>query len=211
MPSATHPHGSTPVSYKLLTQRVITLGILELMTHCGLNTAYPESLLAISGGKVCSDLQQTLQPGWFLESLSPSLCLSWTFQRCVQLRLTMCTRDKRLKRVGHTDTWLSGFAVLPGCGDTCLLALPWNRNIFLSDWECQFSGGCFVVLEHGHQHHLGTTVGDCTSSYWSVLPVLAYRHTGSVDCILKTHAKIQGKDTLDPLARAPDGSTSVLL
>lgn len=68
-----------------------------------------------------------------------------------------------------------------------------------------------MVLEHGHQHHLGTTVGDCASPYWSVLSVLAYRHRGPVDCILKTHTKMQGKDTLDPLARAPHECTSVLL
>lgn len=68
-----------------------------------------------------------------------------------------------------------------------------------------------MVLEHGHRHPLGTTVGDCVSPDSPALPVLAYRHRGPVDCILKTDAKIQGKDTLDLLVGAPDGPTSLLL
>lgn len=65
------PSGLILVSYKLLIQHFIMLGILELVVHCGLNTACPESLTANSGGKVCSDLQQLLQSVWFLESCLP--------------------------------------------------------------------------------------------------------------------------------------------
>lgn len=42
-------------------------------------------------------------------------------------------QEKETQKVGLTDTLLSGFAALPGSGDTCLLALPWNRSILLSD------------------------------------------------------------------------------
>lgn len=68
-----------------------------------------------------------------------------------------------------------------------------------------------MVLKHGHQQPLGTTVGDCVSPNWCVLQVLAFRHRGPVDCILKVHDKIQGKDTLDTLASAPDGSSGLML
>lgn len=67
-------------------------------------------------------------------------------------------RGRRLDRLGSQTL---GSVGLPGNGDPCLLALLWNRNVLLPYPDCQFSGGCSLVLEHGHQP--GTSVDDYAS------------------------------------------------
>lgn len=119
----------------------------------------------------------------------------------------MCTGE-RLKNVDLTDTWLSSFAYYQEVGILVCWPFLGTETYFCQTESATSLEAAVWSWNTANQHLPETTVGDCVSPDWPDLQVLADRHRGPVGCILKTHAKIQGKDTLDPLARAPDGSSS---